>query len=248
MDASGSSNTTDPIHAPIHADSSWENARQTAGQLGTSLPTGTPRYQDYGPVAAEYAARFHNELETKPFDRKMLELLIEKTAALGPICDLGCGPGQIARYLRNRGAEACGIDLAAEMVAEAARLNPAIPFRQGDMRNLAGEADASLGGIAAFYCVIHLTRDELPRALSEMRRVLRPGGVALVTFHIGDETFHLNEWFGKPAHLDFHFYRTAEMRERMAAAGLTVEEAVERDPYPPEVEHQTRRAYIFARR
>jgi hypothetical protein len=57
-----------------------------------------------------------------------------------------------------------------------------------------------------------------------------------------------NEWSGKPAHLDFHFYRTAEMRERMAAAGLTVEEAVERDPYPPAVEHQTRRAYIFARR
>jgi hypothetical protein len=34
----------------------------------------------------------------------------------------------------------------------------------------------------------------------------------------------------------------------LEAAGFTTEEVVEREPYAPEVEHQSRRAYIFARK
>jgi SAM-dependent methyltransferase len=56
------------------------------------------------------------------------------------------------------------------------------------------DADGSWGGIAAFYSVVHIPREQIVAALSEMRRVLEPGGVLLVTFHIGDETVHVDEW------------------------------------------------------
>jgi hypothetical protein len=38
------------------------------------------------------------------------------------------------------------------------------------------------------------------------------------------------------------------IRAYMEAAGFAIEEIIERDPYSPEVEHQSRRAYIFARK
>ena len=200
----------------------------------------------YNSVAEEYAAEFQNELEKKPFDRKMLDWLIEKVAGLGPICDLGCGPGQIAGYLHARGASACGIDLSDEMVRCARSLNPSIPFEQGDMRALSGIADATFGGIAAFYSIIHIPRNRVVEALSEMKRVLKPGGVLLLTFHIGKEEVHKDEWWGKPVAIDFFFYETTQMKDNLCKAGFELSEVIERDPYP-EIEYQSRRAYIFAR-
>ena len=80
-----------------------------------------------------------------------------------------------------------------------------------------------------------------------MRRVLCPGGLLLLAFHVGDETLHLAEWWGKAVSVDFHFFRPQEMAASLRATGFEVEEVVEREPYP-DVEHQSRRAYIFARK
>ena len=202
----------------------------------------------YDRVAASYAAEFADEMDTKPFDRKMLDWLAEKVEGRGPACDMGCGPGQVARYLHGRGVEACGVDLSPEMVRHARRLNPEIHFQQGDMLSLAEVADETYGGVAAFYSLIHVPRPRVVDALRELRRVLRKGGTLLVTFHIGRETIHKDEFFGQEVSLDFHFFESAEMKEYLAAAGFDLEEAVERDPYPPAVEYQSRRAYIFARK
>src|SRR6266853_1655984 len=119
----------------------------------------------YDRVAQEYAREFQDELDRKPFDRKILDWLVEKVNGTGPICDLGCGPGQIARYLKSRGAAACGIDLSIEMVNCAKRLNPDIPFQQGDMLALTDVADGAFGGIAAFYSIIHVAPTDVVRAL-----------------------------------------------------------------------------------
>ena len=143
----------------------------------------------YDAVAEEYAARFFDELAAKPLDRALLDCLVELTRGLGVIADMGCGPGQIARYLADHGAQAMGIDLSPEMVRLAQRLSPDIPFRVGDMLALDLGAD-SLGGIAAFYSVIHAPPDQIPQVMREFYRVLRLGGLALLAFHIGDEVVH----------------------------------------------------------
>jgi len=205
------------------------------------MDTGT----SYDRVAAEYARRIYGELAHKPFDRKLLDWLIEKVADRGVICDVGCGPGQLARYLHDHGARACGVDLSAGMVAEAERLNPGIPFQQADMRTLAGIPDGAYGGIAAFYSIIHVPHVEVVGALESFRRVLVPGGRVLIAFHAGDETRHLDEWWGESVSLDFIFFEREQMKGYLETAGFTLEEVIERDPYP-EVEVNTRRAYVFA--
>jgi ubiquinone/menaquinone biosynthesis C-methylase UbiE len=207
-----------------------------------------PISSSYDRVAEKYAAEFENELERKPFDRKMLDWLIEKTEGAGAICDLGCGPGQVARYLQSRGAPACGIDLSPGMVKCAQRMNPSIPFQQGDMQALTGVADSTFRGVAAFYSIIHVPSANVLDTLREIKRVLQPGGVLLLAFHIGTEIVHKDEWWGQQVSVDFIFYETAAMKDHLQSAGFDIEEAIERDPYGGDVEYPSRRAYIFARR
>lgn len=200
----------------------------------------------YDRVAEEYVKRIFDELKHKPLDRQLLDRLAASVQNLGPICDLGCGPGQVARYLSEQKAQVCGVDLSPEMVERARQLNPGIEFKQGDMLSLNVE-DGEWGGIAAFYSIIHIPRLEVVRALREMKRALRPEGLLLLAFHIGDDTIHLEEWWGQKVSVDFFFFRPDEMAEHLTSAGFEIEEMIEREPYP-EVEHQSRRAYIFARK
>jgi SAM-dependent methyltransferase len=202
----------------------------------------------YDRVAVAYAEHFRDELDKKPFDRKMLNWLAEKTSGFGVICDMGCGPGQIAQYLHQQGAKVCGVDLSPAMVQQAKALNPQIPFQRGDMLSLTEIADNSYGGIAAFYSIVHIPRRQVVRAFQELKRVLVPEGVLLLTFHIGQELRHLDEFLDHEVSLDFLFFETGEVKDYLRTAGFELEEAIERDPYPPEVEYQSRRAYIFASR
>src|SRR5262249_54712985 len=132
----------------------------------------------------------------------------------------------------------------AEMVAQAKRLNPDISFRQGDMLDLKVPKE-TWAGIAAFYSIIHIPRDKTVHALAELKRVLKPGGWLLLAFHIGDQTLHFDEWWERKVCVDFHFFQPAEMVSYLKAAGFIVDEFIEREPYP-DVEHPSRRAYIFA--
>ena len=209
----------------------------------TSLSTQT----GYDQVAEEYAVRFENEMTHKPFDRKMLDWLAEKVNGLGVLCDMGCGPGQIARYLHAQSVSVCGIDLSPEMVGQAQAFNPEIAFQQGDMLDLSEVADNAFGGIAAFYSIIHTPRPQLAQVFQELKRVLQPSGILLLTFHIGQEVRHFDEWWGKAVSLDFFFFETAEIKEELTSAGFVLQEVIERDPYP-DIEVQTRRAYIFTQK
>lgn len=200
----------------------------------------------YDRVADEYVRRIYDELRHKPLDRQLLDRFADAVRDRGVACDVGCGPGQVARHLHERGVSVCGVDLSPEMVVRARRLNPGIEFHQASMLKLPF-ADGSWAGIAAFYSIIHVPCAEVPAALRELRRVAQPGGRLLLTFHIGDSTLHLDEWWGHAVNVDFHCFRSDEMAAHLQAAGWQGIEVIERDPYP-DVEHQSRRAYLFAQK
>ena len=60
----------------------------------------------YDRVAGKYAERLFHELDYKLFDRHLLAMLAEMVKGHGLVCDIGCGPGQIARYLHDQDADA----------------------------------------------------------------------------------------------------------------------------------------------
>lgn len=197
----------------------------------------------YDRVAGEYARRIAGELADKPLDRALLDAFAERVRGAGPVADLGCGPGHVARYLADRGGDVFGLDLSPEMVAQARALHPGIPFAVGDLAAL-DAADGAWAGAVAYYSLIHLPRGAVATALREIARVLRPGAPLLVAFHVGDETRHMEEWWGHPVRLDFIFFGVDEMTGWLREAGFAVEQVTEREPYP-DVEAQTRRAYVL---
>lgn len=205
------------------------------------MDTGT----SYDAVADEYVRRFLEELDHKPFDRERLDDFAVRVRP-GPVADVGCGPGHIARYLHERGVQVAGIDLSHEMVARARSLHPGLEFRQGDMQALDFEP-ASLAAIVAFYSIIHIPRERVAGVLRGFADVLRPGGLLLLCFHLGDDRIHLDEWWEHEVSLDFFLFQSDEMRGYLADAGFGIEAAWEREPYAPQVEGQTRRGYLLAR-
>jgi SAM-dependent methyltransferase len=200
----------------------------------------------YDQIAEAYADYYFHEFDHKPLDRELLDRFAAQVRGRGLVCDLGCGPGEVAHYLRSRSVEMVGVDLSPRMVAVARRLNPGIEFTEGNMLALDVPTGA-WAGIAAFYCIIHIPREKVGLALQEMKRVLMPGGRLLLAFHVGQETLHLDEWWGQPVSADFIFFEKDEMEGYLRAAGFEIEETVERPPYL-NVERQSQRAYISARK
>ena len=207
----------------------------------------SPIRRDYDRLAEEYARRIFAELEHKPLDRQLLDRFADDVKGRGEVCDMGCGPGHIARHLHDAGATVFGVDLSAGMLEQARRLNPDIAFREGNMLEL-DLRDETLAGIAAFYAIVNIPEEFLRVVFAELNRVLQPGGALLLAFHMGDGTTHEQELWGHPISMDFFFFQPAEIKRHMEAAGFAVEEIIEREPYSPEVEYQSRRAYIFARK
>ena len=86
----------------------------------------------------------------------------------------------------------------------------------------------------------------LARSFAEYESSYTPEAFA-ATISTPDRILDLDEWLGEEVSLDFHFFETEEMKAYLGAAGFELEEVIERDPYP-DIEVQTRRAYVFARK
>lgn len=201
----------------------------------------------YDSVADEYVRRFRSELDHKPFDRERLDAFAQRLRGAGPVADVGCGPGHIAAYLAERGLDMTGLDLSPGMIEQARALAPQIPFRVADMRELA-PTPGGWAGLVAFYSIIHIPREEVADVLRGFARALRPGGLLLLCFHIGEEVRHLDRWWERDVSVDFVFFTPDEMRGYLDQAGFELEELRERAPYAEDVEGQTRRCYVLARR
>jgi ubiquinone/menaquinone biosynthesis C-methylase UbiE len=200
----------------------------------------------YDRVAADYTANIADELAGKPLDRALLQAFAEQLGTLDPVADLGCGPGHVAAFLARSGVRVEGFDLSQGMIAQAHQRYPTLTFRQGDMRSLA-VADATFGGITAFYSIIHLNEDELVPTFQEWWRVLRPSGSVLVAFHIGEHVVHLDEWWQHTVDLDFRFLSIGSVTAALEHAQFTIEALIQRSPYP-DIEHPSQRGYVLARK
>ncbi|MBF6080122.1 methyltransferase domain-containing protein [Nocardia cyriacigeorgica] len=110
------------------------------------------------------------ELRTRSYE--MLGDLTGRT-----VVDVGCGGGRAVAELAERGARAIGVDHDPEMVAVAVRRWPAGEFRVGD----ACELPLATGSMAGYRAdkVLHTLADPV-RAVAEARRVLAPGGRAVL--------------------------------------------------------------------
>lgn len=208
------------------------------------------RRRSYDAVAERYAAEFGSELDSKPLDRSLLGVIAE-VAGRGPVADVGCGPGHVGAYLSGLGVATVGVDISTRMCVVANREGN-VPSAAGDMSALP-LATSSMEAIVCFYAVIHLDSAERDAAYSEFARVLRPGGHALVAFHVFDDESGVRaartrtEWWGHDVELTFRFLDPAEELAALARAGLEPMARLDRGPHLG-AEHPSHRSYLLVRR
>jgi SAM-dependent methyltransferase len=171
----------------------------------------------YDTVAVSYAELVQDGPD---FEAPILDLF-GKLAEGGPVLDAGCGPGRVVGLLASRGLPVIGIDLSPGMIEVAQRDHPELEYRVGSMTAL-DLPDGELGGVVSWWSVIHLPRDVVPQAFAEFHRVLRPGGVLLVGFHVGEESTHKTSGYGgHPMNIHVHRWLPEALTEIAVAAGFT---------------------------
>ena len=170
--------------------------------------------------AGSYPPRAHNRL---------MEVEQETVLALLPdvreltVLDAGCGSGRYLRVLGERGANAIGMDLSRAMLERARETTTRIA--RADLRALPFDA-RSFDLVVCGLALGDLAEIEL--ALTEIARVLRPGGRVIysVVHPAGGEagwsrTF---ESGGKQWAIDSFWHSADRHREACASAGLVIEE------------------------
>lgn len=138
----------------------------------------------YATRAAEYAGLFGTIEAAAEADRQLL--LAWALGVEGRILDVGCGPGHWTHHLHHNGVDIEGVDPVPAFVDHARRSFPGVEYRLGEADQL-GVADGSLGGILAWYSLIHTAPERIPALLADLARCTRPGGGLAVGFFEGPE-------------------------------------------------------------
>ena len=201
----------------------------------------------YAAVAASYAEQLFNELTGLPFESWLLRRVVE-LADGAPVIEVGTGPGHVAAFLAEAGADATGLDLSPEMVEEARRRYPGVCYQVGDLRRLMRPTTHDgWGAVLAWYSLIHLAGSELPAAIAALARPLRPNGWLVLALHAGAEVRTVTDWFGHEIDLDFVLHDRAEVVATVERAGLLDVEWYQRGPFASRGE-TTQRLYVLARK
>lgn len=111
----------------------------------------------------------------------LLELyapLADRLCGHSPVLDVGCGRGEFVQLLRERGADARGVDLDGEAVAVAQAHGQ--PVEEGDgVAALAAAPDGSLGAVVLLQVVEHLSAQDLVNLVALCADKVRPGGMVV---------------------------------------------------------------------
>ncbi|MDQ1744556.1 MAG: hypothetical protein QOE23_2895 [Pseudonocardiales bacterium] len=188
------------------------------------MPTPPPDLDDvrasYDRVADNYVAMGMGDLAAEAWLRAALAAFAEEVRGLGPVLDVGCGPGTTTAHLTTLGLDVRGLDLSPRMIEHARRRHPGLDFSVGSATDLA-LADASLGGVLGWWSLFNLPRDVLPEVLAGFARALVPGGRLLLGTHVGDgEVARTEAYGGVPVRWTTHLWQPEQLAALLSAAGL----------------------------
>lgn len=201
----------------------------------------------YAAVAVSYAEQFCDELAGLPFESWLLRRVVD-LADGAPVIEVGTGPGHVAAFLAEAGADATGLDITPEMVDQARCRYPGVSYQVADLRRLMRPTTHDgWGAVLAWYSLIHLAASELPAAIASLARPLRANGWLVLALHTGAEVRTVTDWFGHEIDLDFVLHDPAEILAIVEQIGLLDIEWYHRGPLTGRGE-TTQRLYVLARK
>lgn len=154
-------------------------------------------------------------------DEEWLERFAAHLPAAGRVLDVGTAGGRDARWFAARGFDVVGIDNSEKMIELARRsVEPGVSFQVADVRDLKELVSEAFDGVWCSCVLIHLSKRDVPVALAELRRVLRPGGVLYALVKEGTtESFEADKRYGG-ARKYASYFTPLELGKLMSEAGF----------------------------
>lgn len=203
-----------------------------------------PRVNEYDAFAAAYSAENDDSLANAFYERPAMLALAGHVAGRS-VLDAGCGSGALSAALRDRRATVTGLDASAGMLDLAKkRLGDDVELRLADLNDPLPFEDGAFDDVIASL-VLHYIEDWAP-VLTEMRRVLAPGGrlfasvdhpIVAYTIHeprpdYFENTSYEFEWEFGGQRVPMRFWRKSlqSMVDTFMAAGFRVTRIAEPQP------------------
>ena len=194
--------------------------------------------QAYNLAAQKYHDLFHNEMNEKEYDRKLLDSFATRFNKDSLICDAGCGPSaHIGRYLFDKGIKIVGMDISEKCIELARNYNPDMKFECADIVNMPFD-DNTFEGLISYYSIINTPKIYIPKIFSEFRRVLKPDGFLLVAVKAGTTEGYIDNLLGIKARNYFSLFTKEEIVVYFSQAGFLIEFFDKRNPYDFEISNE----------
>ena len=188
----------------------------------------------FNKLAQEYMDRFMEmDLYNDTYDL-FLEQIPDKGA---DVLEIGCGPGNISRYLLTRrpDLQLLGIDLAPNMIELARQNNPSAEFRIMDAREIGNFfPDLSFQAVMVGFCLPYLSKEETIDLIRHASQLLSPGGVLyLSTMEDDYENSRVVTSSNGSHELFIYFHQADYLSEALVDNGLQLIEQ-KRQAFPDE--------------
>ncbi|MGW1600486.1 class I SAM-dependent DNA methyltransferase [Streptomyces eurythermus] len=180
--------------------------------------------ESYDRVADNYARMVVTtgvgDIRRHPWLKASIDAFADTVSGLGPVLDVGCGPGTVTAYLAGRGLDVTGVDLSPRMIDNARRLHPHCRFGVASATDL-DLAEASLGGVLGWWSLFNLPRDVLPQVLALFARALKPGGHFITGTHTGEgDVVRTEAYGGVPVRWTTYKWQPERLVDLIERAGL----------------------------
>ena len=169
----------------------------------------------YDAVAKTYHDLVKDDIVTNTWHRAFLNAFVEQLPGKR-LLDAGSGPGHLTAYFAGLGLDTRGLDLSPSMIEVARAAYPHVSYEIGSITALP-YADDSFDGVVSWYSIIHTPPQEQRAIFAEFARVLAPGGLVALAFHVGEEVRSRTEPYGHAVQTPLVSYR---LRPDKVAEGL----------------------------
>lgn len=202
----------------------WATIHQDEIRLMRRLSDRRSQSRAFFAGAAGEWDRMRDELYGSSFTRQAVAALLPATWT---VADLGCGTGLLASEMGRSVAQVIGIDNSPAMLKAAKQRceqQPNVELRRGDLEALPIDDDAC---DAALLVLVLTYVNDANQVLSEMQRILKPGGKAVIV----DLLRHDRDDFRRQMGQQSMGFETKELRQMLTTAGF---DSITCEPLPPE--------------
>lgn len=192
----------------------------------------------YDKIAEEYEEKFPDENEHV---KKFLSLLPKGSKIL----DVGCGPGEDAKFATENGFDVTGIDASKQMIKIAKKNCPKGKFKTRDIKDMDFKSETFDAIIAAFV-LQHVHKKHVLHIMGKFHQFLKKGGLLYMALQHGKSREIYREEVLNQERLFFNIYSFSEIEKILTHAGFSIFQKFKKKP---EInENKFNKLFIIARK